>query len=72
MALPPKEQKELLRLQTLIATQSEKDEATQDKIDRLLSKQNTKLSEQLGLSRSISKAADDYDKILKSYQFPII
>lgn len=68
MALTPKEQKELLRLQALIATQSEKDEATQDSIDRLLAKQNTKLSEQLGISKSISKAGADYDKVLKSQE----
>ena len=35
------------------------------KIDLLLAKQNTKLSEQLKISKSINKASEDYDKALK-------
>tara|TARA_B100002019_G_scaffold290968_1_gene309891 strand:+ start:244 stop:2205 length:1962 start_codon:yes stop_codon:yes gene_type:complete len=38
----------------------------EEEIEQLLAKQNTKLSEQLKIQRSSIKAADDYDKALKS------
>ena len=66
MALTPKEEKELARLQEKKNTQTRINASTQEKIDLLLAKQNTKLSEQLKISKSINKASDDYDKVLKS------
>ena len=68
MALTPKEEKELLGLQERKNTQSRINASTQERIDVLLAKQNTKLSEQLKISKSISKAGDDYDKVLKSQE----
>ena len=66
MALTPKEEKELARLQEKKNTQTRINASTQEKIDLLLAKQNTKLSEQLKISKSINKASEDYDKALKS------
>ena len=66
MPLSPSEEKELAKLQEKKNTQSRINASTQEKIDLLLAKQNTKLSEQLKISRSIGKAQDDYNKTLKS------
>ena len=66
MPLTPQEEKELARLQERKNTQTSINASTQEKIDILLAKQNTKLSEQLKISKSINKAGEDYDKVLKS------
>ena len=68
MALTPEEAKELLRLQMVKARYGEEDADAQERIDQLLAKQNTKLSDTLKIQKSIAKAGDDYDKTLKSQE----
>ena len=78
MALTPKEEKLLKSKQRLLKDIiSMEDRGFKTAFDRkeveeeiavLQGKQNTKLSQSLKISKSISKAGDDYDKVLKSQE----